>query len=231
MSDIRVLWESPLLNNQRGSAVGQPPTPNQTTPGQPVQSNVQYEQPRHYNSLEEAVKNTQPGVTVINQDKPVRHVNIRQVQQQNNPDTERQEAIRKELHKNMVEKAQNFDLAHQHMPQQENWFVAPKVTDNTFERLVMEATRPVIVVFTIPSCSSCISLKNSALQALNYNFKDTWDIYEFVCGTDTKTDKDMDITGHPAMFFFNKGEEIGQYLGYSQYEYYASYIKSLKLSK
>lgn len=109
------------------------------------------------------------------------------------------------------------------------FFTALTVNDQTFDRLVLQSSKPVIVVFTLPSCTACTSLKNSAWQALHHNFKEQFNMYEFVCSSQTLTDKEHDISGHPALLFFNKGEEIGVYLGYSQYEYYASYIKTLRL--
>lgn len=109
------------------------------------------------------------------------------------------------------------------------FFTAPTVDDSSFDQLVLKNPMPVIVLFTMPGCGACSSIKNGAWQTIHQNFKQKFMMYEFVCSKTTKTDKDHDVSGHPNMLFFNKGEEIGVYLGYSQYEYYANYIKGLHL--
>lgn len=109
------------------------------------------------------------------------------------------------------------------------YFTAPAINDASFQRIIESSAKPIIVIFTTVGCGACKAVKDSAWQALHKNYKDQFDLYEFTCTEATKKDKEEDITGHPCMLFYNKGEQIGVYMGYSQYEYYVNYIKTLKI--
>ena len=121
----------------------------------------------------------------------------------------------------LAEKQARSQLAYQ-------TFIAPALNDINYDEIVLNNTKPCIVLFSTRSCGSCTSLKMNAWQELYSNHKDQFDFYEFSCTENTKTDKNEDINAHPSLLFFNKGKCIGTYLGYSQYEYYANYIKTLK---
>lgn len=105
----------------------------------------------------------------------------------------------------------------------------PYVTDATFEQFVLKNPKPCIVLFSMLSCGSCSAMKSAVWPRLYQEHNRGFDFFEFVCTAETKTDKEHDATGHPTMLFFNKGEEIGVYLGFSQFEYYNNYIRSLRI--
>ena len=113
-----------------------------------------------------------------------------------------------------------------HMPS--GLFEPPLVDDASWNRMVLENPKPVAVVFTMVGCMACTSLKQTAIQELKRHYQDDLEILEFQCSTHTRMDKELDATGHPTFVFFNQGNEVGIYLGYSQAQYYINYIRTNK---
>lgn len=107
-------------------------------------------------------------------------------------------------------------------------FIAPILNDETFDETIHRNQKPCIVLFSARSCGSCTSLKINAWQEIYTKYHDQFDLFEFPCTESTRVDKREDINAHPSMLFYSKGRCVGTYLGYSQFEYYVNYIKSLK---
>lgn len=105
------------------------------------------------------------------------------------------------------------------------------VDDSTFEARVITATRPVLVLFSLPSCGSCYDMKKPGgcwQQALAY-YADRYDMYEYVCDTYSQEDKHYDVHVHPTVIAFKNGEDVGAYEGSGRFEYFKDRIDSLNL--
>ena len=114
------------------------------------------------------------------------------------------------------------------IPEKMTYFSPPLVNDDNWNEMVLQCEKPVAVVFTMVGCSACTSLKKTSIQVLKNHYRDSLEILEFQCSPQTVMDKELDATGHPSIIFFNKGVEVGVYLGYSQAEYYINYIRTNK---
>lgn len=115
--------------------------------------------------------------------------------------------------------------------QPESRMLGELVDDSTFEARVITATRPVLVLFSLPSCGSCHDMKKPGgcwQQALAY-YADRYDMYEYVCGTHTQEDKHYDVHVHPTVIAFKNGEDVGAYEGSGRFEYFKDRIDSLNL--
>lgn len=105
------------------------------------------------------------------------------------------------------------------------------VDDSNFEARVITAARPVLVLFSLPSCGSCYDMKRPGgcwQQALAY-YSDRYDMYEYVCGSHTQEDKHYDVRVHPTVIAFKNGEDVGVYEGAGRFEYFKDRIDSLNL--
>ncbi len=105
------------------------------------------------------------------------------------------------------------------------------VDDSTFEARVITATRPVLVLFSLPSCGSCHYMKIPGgcwQQALAY-YADRYDMYEYVCGSHTQEDKHYDVDVHPTVVAFKGGDDVGVYKGAGRFDYFKDRIDSLNL--
>lgn len=101
------------------------------------------------------------------------------------------------------------------------------VDERTFESKVLNASKPVMVLFTVPGCGSCKYFKETAFRQVLAYYSDQFDIYEFVCSTMTQTDKHYNVVYHPTTIVFSAGEDIGEYIGGSVFEYFKNHIDSI----
>lgn len=105
------------------------------------------------------------------------------------------------------------------------------IDDSTFEARVITATRPVLVLFSLPSCGACHDMKRPGgcwQQALAY-YADRYDMYEYVCGPSTQDDKYYDVDVHPTVVVFKGGDDVGVYKGSGRFDYFKERIDSLNL--
>ncbi len=81
-----------------------------------------------------------------------------------------------------------------------------RVGDHEFEDLVLKSNRPVVVMFTSPTCPSCRALKPQ-LKAAVEKFQDRVYLYEMDIMT-TKKWEDYNVMSVPTLLYFKEGKEF-----------------------
>jgi len=91
-----------------------------------------------------------------------------------------------------------------------------KVEDHDFEDLILKSNKPVVVMFTSPSCPSCKALKPRLREVLE-KFLDRIYVYEMDITT-TKRWADYNVMSVPALLYFKDGREIARQIGFLEKE-------------
>ena len=102
------------------------------------------------------------------------------------------------------------------------------VTDESFD-IVISNPKPVCVYFTTPGCGACANFKNVIMPEALAVYQDRILFYEFICSTVTKRDKEEDVVGHPNVFFYLAGKNVGHVRGAAaHFEYLRGDIRAIK---
>jgi copper chaperone CopZ len=91
-----------------------------------------------------------------------------------------------------------------------------KVEDHDFEDFVLKSNKPVVVVFTSPTCTSCKALK-PRLREVFEKFLDRIYVYEMDV-TKTKKWMDYNVIGFPTLLYFKDGREIARQICFLEKE-------------
>jgi thiol-disulfide isomerase/thioredoxin/copper chaperone CopZ len=91
-----------------------------------------------------------------------------------------------------------------------------KVENHDFEDLVIKSNKPVVVIFTSPSCPSCKALK-ARLREASGKFLNRIYIYEMDV-TATKKWTDYNVIGFPTLLYFKDGRETARQIGFLEKE-------------
>ena len=86
-----------------------------------------------------------------------------------------------------------------------------KVDDHTFEELVLQSNKPVIVFFTSHGCPTCRIIRPT-ISELETKFKDRIYVYELNI-METRKWEDYNVLSVPTLLFLKKGEEIERIVG------------------
>ncbi len=88
--------------------------------------------------------------------------------------------------------------------------------DHDFEDLVLKSNKPVVVVFTSPSCPLCKALK-SRLREASGRFLEHIYVYEMDIAT-TKRWANHNVMSVPALLYFKGGVEKARQMGFPEKE-------------
>jgi thioredoxin 1 len=86
-----------------------------------------------------------------------------------------------------------------------------KVDDHTFEELVLQSNKPVILFFVSQGCPTC-KIMIPRISDLQTKFTDRIDIYELNI-METKIWEDYNVLSVPTLLFLKKGEETERIIG------------------
>jgi len=89
-----------------------------------------------------------------------------------------------------------------------------RVEDHDFDDLVLKSNKPVVVIFTSPSCPSCKALK-PRLREASKGFEDRIYVYEMDITT-TKRWEDFNVMSVPTLLYFRGGREMGRLVAFPE---------------
>jgi len=92
--------------------------------------------------------------------------------------------------------------------------VFSRVEDHDFDDLVLKFNKPVVVIFTSPSCPSCKALK-PRLKEASKGFEDRVYVYEMDI-TKTKRWEDFNVMSVPTLLYFRGGREMGRQVAFPE---------------
>ena len=109
------------------------------------------------------------------------------------------------------------------------YFEAPQLNDSNFDDIIGKINTPIAILFSTRHCGACKDFRATTWQEAYYTYKDKMSFFEFDCGVHTKKDKEHDATSHPTIVFYNKGQDVGSFLGHSHFQYFNDTIRRLNL--
>lgn len=85
------------------------------------------------------------------------------------------------------------------------------LNDHNFEELVLQSTKPVIVLFTSPRCPTC-KLLRPKLMKVKRKLEDHIYVYELNI-TEARKWEEYNVTSVPTILYFQRGKEIERFSG------------------